>query len=70
MGNVLEFRRTVLPEDVFEVIEGYMMGKYTSIHILAVDRNDDIVQVTAGDVPEVMSRYDSKNYKKGGKCAF
>jgi hypothetical protein len=59
MEGVREIRRTVLPRDVFELIEGYMMGEIKTLHIVAVSRKGTVVRVSTGAIPEYIAANDS-----------
>lgn len=59
MEGVREIRRTVLPQDVFELIEGYMLGTIKTLHLIAVTKNDRIIRVSAGAIPDFIAANDS-----------
>lgn len=58
--NVSELRNTVLPREIFDVIEGYMMGDYTTLHVIAIHKNRNVVRLSAGCIPEFISANDTK----------
>ena len=57
--KVIPLRRDVLPENIFQMIESYMLGDLSCIHILGVTRDGRIINTSAGDVPDVMRKHDS-----------
>ena len=59
MGSIKEIRRTVLPKDVFDLIEGYMLGKLKTLHIIAVSKKGAVVRVSAGAIPDYIAANDS-----------
>lgn len=59
MQGVREIRRTVLPKDVFELVEGYMLGNIKTLHMIAVTKNDQIIRVSAGAIPDFIAANDS-----------
>lgn len=59
MDGVREIRRTVLPQDVFELVEGYMLGTIKTLHMIAVTKNGQIIRVSAGSIPDYIAANDS-----------
>lgn len=57
--NVQQMRRTVLPKEIFDVIEGYMMGDYESLYVIARHKNGSVARLSAGAIPEFISSNDS-----------
>lgn len=56
-----EIRKTVLPKDVFDLIEGYMFGDIKTLHIIAVTKSDKVLRVSTGVVPEFFAANDSSS---------
>lgn len=59
MGTVRPLVRDVLPENIFKMIEGFMLGEIHSIHIVAVTKDDEIINTSAGGIPHEIKRHDS-----------
>ena len=59
MSVVREIRRTVLPKDIYDLIEAYMFGDITALHVIALSKNDQIISVSAGAVPDYIAANDS-----------
>lgn len=59
MSNVIPIRREVLPENVFRMIEDYMLGNLVSLHIIGATIDGRVVNTSAGDIPHEIKRHDS-----------
>lgn len=59
MSNVIPIRRDVLPENIFQMIEDYMLGNLVSIHIIGATADGRVVNTSAGDIPREIKRHDS-----------
>lgn len=59
MGNVTNMRRTVLPHELFDIVEMYMHGELEALNVLALHKKKGLIQYSAGFVPESMSANDS-----------
>ena len=59
-SKIIPIRRDVLPENIFNVIDGYMHGTIKAIHIIAVTDKDEIITSSAGAIPPALSRWDTK----------
>lgn len=63
-SNIIPLRRDVLPANIFQAIDDYMHGRLTCIHIIGITHDGQIINTSAGDVPDVMRQNDS--FKKRG----
>lgn len=61
MTGIKEIQRTVLPKDVFDLIEGYMMGEVKTLHIIAVTRKGSILRVSTGAIPDFIAANDTSS---------
>lgn len=59
MSSVREIRKTVLPNDIFKMIEAYMHGDIVALHIIAVTKDQKVIRTSAGDIPEYISANDT-----------
>jgi hypothetical protein len=57
--KVQELRRTILPWQIFEMIESYMNGEAEAINILLLHKTKGVLQFTAGAAPEKVSANDT-----------
>lgn len=66
MSQIHEIRRTVLPKDIFDLIEGYMLGDIVALHVIAVTKQQKVVRYSAGAIPDYIAANDSQPIKKAG----
>lgn len=59
-NKVVQFRRDVLPANIFEMIQGYMHGDITALHIIATTADGKVISTSSGDIPVEISRHDVK----------
>lgn len=59
-SNVIPIKRDVLPANIFKMIEDFMYGNLTSLHIIGSTLDGHVVSTSAGDIPREMKRHDMK----------
>lgn len=59
MSNVIPIHRDILPENIFRMIEDYMLGNLISLHIIGVTSDGRVINTSAGDIPRDIKRHDS-----------
>lgn len=57
--SIIEMQRTILPLELFQMIEWYMNGECDSINVLVLHKRRGVVQYSAGAVPRIISANDS-----------
>jgi hypothetical protein len=50
---------TRLPENIGRMLNMYLSGEVTTMHILAVTKDEKIINTSVGNVPNVMAKHDS-----------
>lgn len=58
-SKVVPFRREVMPDNIFQMIEKYMHGELSTIHIVGVTTDGRVINTSAGDSPEFIRKHDS-----------
>lgn len=58
--NVIPIRKDVIPENIFQMIDDYMHGNLTAIHIIGVTLDRKVISTSAGEVPAEISQFDIK----------
>lgn len=56
---VLDMQRSILPAELFQLIEWYMNGECDSINVLVLHKRRGVIQYSAGAVPRIISANDS-----------
>lgn len=56
--NVVPLRRSVLPQNIFDLVERFMLGDLEAIHIIGVTVGGEVVSTSAGKVPSMVERLD------------
>lgn len=50
---------TRLPENIGQMMNMYLSGEVTTMHIIAITKDEKIINTSVGDVPNVMVEHDS-----------
>lgn len=58
-AKIIPIRRDVLPEKIFSMVERYMVGELSAIHIIGVTTNGRVINASAGDIPQFIKQNDA-----------
>lgn len=59
-AKIIPIRREVLPERIFSMVERYMMGELSAIHIIGVTADGRVINASAGDIPQFIKQNDAE----------